>query len=139
MAGDNFLHEVVPINTRPFWNPKAVNSRVITSSTSKMSKFLSQRLKNRNFYGNRFTNNQRVNVEELEVVESTSSGSVDGLTLDGKEAKESSASYRRLQSTAQEEKPKPKLDESPTKGTSLTITGFRFCDMEVLSSVFSQL
>lgn len=63
-----------------------------------MSKFLSQRRKKRNFYGNRFTNNQRVNVEELEVVESTSSGSVDGLSHDEKKAKESSASYRKLQS-----------------------------------------
>lgn len=44
------------------------------------------------------TNNQRVNVEELEVVESTSSGSVDGLSHDEKKAKESSASYRKLQS-----------------------------------------
>ena len=45
-----------------------------------MSKFLSQRRKKRKFYGNRFTNNQRVNDEELEVVESTSSGSVAGLS-----------------------------------------------------------
>ena len=104
-----------------------------------MPKFLCQRRKKRQFYGNRFTNNRRVNNEELEVEESTSSGSVAGLSHDGEEAKESSASFRKLQSTAQEEKPKPKLDESPTKGTSPTITGFRFCDMEVLSSVFSQL
>ena len=104
-----------------------------------MPKFLCKRRKKRQFYGNRFTNNQRVNDEELEVVESTSSGSVAGLSHDGEEAKESSASFRKLQSTAQEEKPKPKLDESPTKGTSPTITGLRFCDMEVLSSVFSQL
>ena len=78
---------------------------------AKMPKFLCQRRKKRQFYGNRFTNNRRVNNEELEVEESTSSGSVAGLSHDGEEAKESSASFRKLQSTAQEEKPKPKLDE----------------------------
>ena len=58
-----------------------------------MSKFLSQRRKKRKFYGNRFTNNQRVNVKELEVVQSTLSGSVDGLSLDGKELKGSKGMF----------------------------------------------
>ena len=53
-------------------------------------------------------------------MESTLSGSVTCLSHDGKKAKESLASYRKLQSTGQEEKPKLKLDESPTKGTSPT-------------------
>ena len=61
-----------------------------------MSKFLSQRHKKRKFYGNRFAKNQRVNDEQLEVVESTSSGSVAAVAQDGKEAKESSASFRKL-------------------------------------------
>ena len=86
----------------PFGNRKALNHKFNVQKC--------QRRKKRQFYGNRFTNNQRVNDEELEVVESTSSGSVAGLSHDGEEAKESSASFRKLQSTAQEEKPKPKLD-----------------------------
>ena len=67
-----------------------------------MAKFLSQRRKKRKFYGNRFTNSSRINEEESIAVESTSSGireSTDGISHGQSEAKESSASYRKLQST----------------------------------------
>ena len=44
-------------------------------------------------------------------MESTSSGSsIDGLSQEEKKAEESFAFYRKLQSSAQQEKPKPKLD-----------------------------
>ena len=72
------------------------------ASIIKMAKFLSQRRKKRKFYGNRFTNSSRINEEESIAVESTSSGireSTDGISHDQSEAKESSASYRKLQST----------------------------------------
>ena len=52
------------------------------ASIFKMAKFLSQRLKKRKFYGNRFTNSSRINEEESIAVESTSSGireSTDGI------------------------------------------------------------
>lgn len=39
----------------------------------------------------------------------------------------------------QEEKPKPEVDDQLSKENSPAITGLRFCDMEVLSSVFAQL
>lgn len=107
-----------------------------------MPKFSSQRRKKRKFYGNRFSNSPRINEEESIVVESASSGireSTDGISHDQSEAKESSASYRKLQSTSQEDKPKPKLIKVDKEETSPSITGFRFCDMEVLSSVFSLL
>ena len=107
-----------------------------------MPKFSSQRRKKRKFCGNRFSNSPRINEEESIVVESASSGireSTDGISHDQSEAKESSASYRKLQSTSQEDKPKPKLIKVDKEETSPSITGFRFCDMEVLSSVFSLL
>ena len=72
------------------------------ASIIKMAKFLSQRRKKRKFYGNRFTNSSRINEEESIAVDSTSSGireSTDGISHDQSEAKESSASYRELQST----------------------------------------
>ena len=112
------------------------------ASIIKMPKFSSQRRKKRKFYGNRFTNSPRINEEESIAVESASSGireSTDGILHDQSEAKESSASYRKLQSTSQEDKPKPKLIKVDKEETSPSITGFRFCDMEVLSSVFSLL
>ena len=99
--------------------------------SSKCQKFSSQRRQKRKFYGNHFTNSPRINEEESIAVESASSGQ--------SEAKESSASYRKLQSTSQEDKPKPKLIKVDKEETSPSITGFRFCDMEVLSSVFSLL
>ena len=40
---------------------------------------------------------------------------------------------------AEEEKPKPKVQDKYSEEDSPTITGFRFFDMEVLSSVFEQL
>ena len=104
----------------------------------KVPNVLCQRRKKRKFYGNRFTNKQRVDKKEREVTESTSSRSKGHSSHDQKEAKEFSP-YRKLQSDTQQEKPQPKLDEKEKKGNRPAITGLRFCDMEVLSSVFSQL
>lgn len=77
--------------------------------------------------------------KELVAVESTSSGSANGSLHEQSEAKESSAVYRKLQSTAHEAKPELKLIKSDTEETSSSITGLRFCDIKELSCVFSLL
>ena len=73
--------------------------------------------------------------KELVAVESTSSGSADGLSHEQSEAKESSALYRKPQSTAQEANPELRLVKSDTEETSSSIKGVRFCNVEVLSCV----
>ena len=115
------------------------SSQVNTSLTYKMPKFSSQRRKKRKFYGNRFTSRQGVNEEGLVPVESTSSGSAMSSSHGQEEAKECSASYQKLVTNAEDEKPKPKVHDKYSEEGSPTITGFRFFDMEVLSSVFEQL
>ena len=67
-------------------------------------------------------------------VESTSSGSADGVSHEQSEAKESSALYRKPQSTAQEANPELRLVKSDTEETSSS-KGVRFCNVEVLSCV----
>lgn len=107
-----------------------------------MLKFLSQRSKKPQFYGNRLTDSQRIYKEELIAVESTSSGifeSSDNIPHDQSKAKEHTASYQKLQSTSQENKPKRKLMKVDTEETRPSIRGFRFCDMKVLSPIFSVL
>ena len=104
-----------------------------------MPKFSSQRRKKRKFHGNRFTSKQRVQDEEIVALESTSSGSGASSLHCQKEAEECSASFQKLVTNTQEEKPKPEVDDQLSKENSPAITGLRFCDMEVLSSVFAQL
>ena len=48
-------------------------------------------------------------------------------------------SYQKPVTNAEDEKPKPKVHDKYSEEDSPTITGFRFFDMEVLSSVFEQL
>ena len=72
-------------------------------------------------------------------MESTSSGSAMSSSHGQEEAKECSASYQKLVTNAEDEKPKPKVHDKYSEQDSPTITGFRFFDMEVLSSVFEQL
>ena len=80
-----------------------------------------------------------MNEEGLVPVESTSSGSAMSSSDGQEEAKECSASYQKLVTNAEHEKPKPKVHDKYSEEDSPTITGFRFFDMEVLSSVFEQL
>ena len=109
------------------------------SLTYEMLKFSSQRRKKRKFHGNGFTSKQGVNKEELVLVESTSSGSTVSPLHCQEEAKECSASYRKFVTNAGEEKPEPKVHDKFSEENSPAITGFRFFDMEMLSSVFEQL
>lgn len=105
-----------------------------------MLKFLSQRSKKPQFYGNCLTDSQRIYKEELIAVESTSSGifeSSDNIPHDQSKAKEYTASYQKLQSTSQENK--RKLMKVDTEETRPSIRGFRFCDMKVLLPIFSVL
>lgn len=104
-----------------------------------MLKFSSQRCKKRKFHGNGFTSKQGVNKEELVLVESTSSGSTVSPLHCQEEAKECSASYRKFVTNAGEEKPEPKVHDKFSEENSPAITGFRFFDVEVLSSVLEQL
>ena len=104
-----------------------------------MPKFWSLRRKKRKFYGNQFTIRQGVNEEELVPVESTSSGSAVSSLQGQEEGKEYSASYQKLVTNAEDKKPEPKVHNKYSEEDSPTITGFRFFDMEVLSSVFEQL
>ena len=80
-----------------------------------------------------------MNEEELVPVESTSSGSAVSSSHGQEETKECSASYQKLVTIAEDEKPEPKVYDKYSEEDSPTITGFRFFDMEVLSSVFKQL
>ena len=104
-----------------------------------MPKFSAQRRKKKKIYGNRFTSRQGVNEEELAPVESTSSGSAVSSSHGQEEAKECSASYQKLVTNAEDEKPEPNVHDKFSEEDSPTITGFRFFDMEVLSSVSEQL
>ena len=80
-----------------------------------------------------------MNEEELVPVESTSSGSAVSSLQGQEEGKEYSASYQKLVTNAEDKKPEPKVHNKYSEEDSPTITGFRFFDMEVLSSVFEQL
>ena len=100
------------------------SSKVKISLTYKMPQFSSQRRKKRKFYGNRFTSRQGVNEEGLVPVESTSSGSAMSSSHGQEEAKECSASYQKLVTNAEDEKPKPKVHDKYSEEDSPTITGF---------------
>ena len=80
-----------------------------------------------------------MNEEELVPVESTSSGLAVSSLQGQEEGKEYSASYQKLVTNAEDKKPEPKVHNKYSEEDSPTITGFRFFDMEVLSSVFEQL
>ena len=80
-----------------------------------------------------------MNEEELVPVESTSSGSAVSSLQGQEEGKEYSASYQKLVTNAEDKKPEPKVHNEYSEEDSPTITGFRFFDMEFLSSVFEQL
>ena len=80
-----------------------------------------------------------MNEEELVPVERTSSGSAVSSTHGQEEAKECSVLFQKLVTNAEDEKPKPKVHDKYSEEDSPNITGFRFFDMEVLSSVFEQL
>ena len=80
-----------------------------------------------------------MNEEGLVPVESTSSGSAMSSSHGQEEAKECSASYQKLVTNAEDEKPKPKVHDKYSEEDSPTIPEFRFFDMEVPSSVFEQL
>ena len=80
-----------------------------------------------------------MNEEELVPVESTSSGSTVSSSHGQEEAKECSVSFQKLVTNAEDERPKPKVHDKYSEEGSPNITGFRFFDMEVLSSVFEQL
>ena len=71
-------------------------------------------------------------------MESTSSGSAVSSLHGQGEVKECSVSYQKLVTNAEDKKPEPKVHDKYSED-SPTITGFRFFNMEVLSSVFEQL
>lgn len=91
-----------------------------------MPKFSCQRRKKRKFHGNRFTSKERVQDEEIVALESTSSGSGASSLHCQKAAKECSASFQKLVTNTQEEKPKPEVDDQISEENSPAITGLRF-------------
>ena len=65
-----------------------------------------------------------MNEEGLVPAESTSSGSAMSSSDGQEEAKECSASYQKLVTNAEHEKPKPKVNDKYSEEDSPTITGF---------------
>jgi len=106
-----------------------------------MPKFASKRNKKRRFSGNRYSRCSNIDSSASVGLENSPNGSKDiDENNDAEQVSEQeSASYRKLKTNIVEAKQAETIVEEPEGDFEPIITGYRFCDMEIMADVFVHL